>query len=269
MVVLIGNGGSNGNIFDLIPIFTKQTKKLQTIVCFVQMRDKSNFSRFHRALQTIFCVSTLKVQKTNEMNLNIFFYSNRQDYHGGSSATNLNVAGPFPVLSPAPHHHHHHIAGPQGAVQQVAIQQVAGPEVASPIVASPQVAGPEVAIQQVASPLVAIPQVVSTQVAGPQVAVQHVARHQVPGLPVGGHHITGHQAAHYPVPRYSVAHHPVTNHLAAGHPGARFKRSPQFYQRFSAGAQRVNCQNGGCFQTQQVQLPVLTPIGFPYKAKLF
>ena len=69
----ISDGGSNRNIFDLIPIFTKQTKKLQTIVCFVQMRDKSNFSRFHRALQTIFCVSTLKVQKTNEMNLNIFF----------------------------------------------------------------------------------------------------------------------------------------------------------------------------------------------------
>ena len=54
----IDEGGSIGNIFDLIPIVIKQTKKLQTIVCFVQMRDKSNFSRFHRALQTIFCVST-------------------------------------------------------------------------------------------------------------------------------------------------------------------------------------------------------------------
>ena len=30
----IGDGGSNRNIFDLIPIFTKQTKKLQTIFHF-------------------------------------------------------------------------------------------------------------------------------------------------------------------------------------------------------------------------------------------
>ena len=51
------------------------------------------------------------------MNLNIFFYSFRQDYQGGSSAINLNVAGPLPDLNPAPHHQaiEHHIAGPQGA----------------------------------------------------------------------------------------------------------------------------------------------------------
>ena len=36
----IDEGGSIGNIFDLIPIVIKQTKKLQTIVRFVQMRDK-------------------------------------------------------------------------------------------------------------------------------------------------------------------------------------------------------------------------------------
>ena len=203
-----------------------------------------------------------KYKKPMKWILIYFFYSNRQDYHGGSSATNLNVAGPFPVLSP-PTHHHHHI-GPQGAVQQVAIQQVAGPKVANPIVVSPLVAIPEVANTQVVGPQVAI-----QQVAGPQVAVQQVAQHQVPGFPVGGHHITGHQAAHYPVPRYQVprypvTHHSVANHLAADHQGARFKRSPQFFQRFSAGAQSVNCPNGGCFQTQQVQLPGLSPVGFRY-----
>jgi hypothetical protein len=184
----------------------------------------------------------------------------RQDYHGGSSATNLNVAGPLPVLNPAPHHqaNGHLIAGPQGAVQQVATPEVAVQQVTSPEVAIQQVAGPEVVIQQVAGTEVAIQQVANPEVAIQQVAVQQVARHQVPGLPVGGHHITGHQVPRYPVARYPIARHPVTNHQAARHlvarhqaasnqptrhQVARFKRSPQFFQSFSAGAQSVNCPN--------------------------
>merc|ERR1712110_577632 len=130
----------------------------------------------------------------------------RQDYYGGSSATNLNVAEPFPVLNPAPHHQaiSHHIAGPQGAVQQVASPEVAIQQVAGPEVAIQQVAGPEAAIQQFASPEVAIQQVASTKDAKPQVDVQQVSRHQVPGLPVNGHHITGYQVPRYPVARYPV-----------------------------------------------------------------
>ena len=69
------------------------------------------------------------------MNLDIFsyLYTNRQDYHGGSSATNLNVAEPFPVLNPAPHHQaiSHHFAGPDGAVQQVASPEIAIEQVTS------------------------------------------------------------------------------------------------------------------------------------------
>ena len=121
----------------------------------------------------------------------------RQDYHGGSLATNLNIGSLPVVLNPAPHY-------------QVAIQEVADPQDAIQ-----QVAGPQFAVQQVAGPQNAI-----QQVAGSDVAIQQVSRHHVAGQHAI-QQVAGNQAALHQVAVHPAAQYPVTRHQVA-----RFKRSP-------------------------------------------